>query len=140
MSQIIHERFWFFSCCRPCVRFAWIVWKTWSSCADTAPAKCAATGCRSVQYVARRSTSAFCSTKNKRQSHRPPLRAGIFRRQLSIRQTNRTTARTKEWIIICNRSRQFAKRKADRFFISHLLFSDRIIMPDRIEKHHCFPL
>lgn len=132
-------KFWFFHCCRPCVRFVWIVWKTWSSCADTALAKCAATGCRSVQYVARRSTSAFCSTKNKRQSP-TTLRTGISRGNNYYLCESRCESYYDEyvqwdWITIRDRSRQFVRKKSWSFlFTSHLFLSDRILCQTELKN------
>lgn len=124
MRQVTKIRL--FYCCRLCVRFAWIVWKTWSSCVDTALAKCAAIVCRSVQYVAKRSTSAFCSTKNKKSKK---LASATLRwnRAITIRWAN---------YIIYDYLRHFIREK--NWLISFWrLFLTRLYWAESIEQY-CF--
>ena len=45
---------------RRCAQSAWIDWRTWSSSAAMAPAKCAEIECPSVQFAERRSSEEFC--------------------------------------------------------------------------------
>lgn len=50
-------------CSRPCARFVWIVWRTWSSCAAMAHASCAATAWASAPSAGRLSRGESCCTR-----------------------------------------------------------------------------
>lgn len=49
---------------RPCVRCVWTGWRTWSSCAATAPASCVGTEWASAPSAARPSSAASSSTRH----------------------------------------------------------------------------
>lgn len=81
------------SICRPCVRCVWTGWRTWSSCAATAPASCAGTEWANAPSAARPSNVASSSTRRPPQTlySAPPTPAKPQSHQLLLLDHPRTT-------------------------------------------------